>query len=94
MGGEGGGAVKGEEAEHKLIAVGSLVVQRVHAGHGSDNSMLFHLPLPLVSYLSIQHPCEIGAWSEACNRRGLCWLQCCRTGAPMVALLLLQLWNH
>lgn len=36
MGGEGGGTVKGEEAEHKLIAVGSLVVQRVHADHGSD----------------------------------------------------------
>lgn len=92
MGGEGGGAVKVEEAEHKLVAIGSLVVQRVHAGHGSD--ALSPSSLPLVSYLSIQHPCEIGAWSEVCNRRGLCWLQCCRTGAPMVALLLLQLWNR
>lgn len=60
MGGEGGSAVKVEEAEHNLIAVGSLVLQCVHAGHGSDNRMLFHLPLPLVSYLTIQHPCEVG----------------------------------
>lgn len=91
MGGEGGGAVKVEETEHKLIAVGSLVVQRVRAGHGSDNCLVFHLPLPLVSYLTVQHPCETGAWNEACSRRGLCWLQCCKTGAPTVALLLLQL---
>lgn len=49
-----------EEAEHNLIAVGSLVLQCVHAGNGSDNRMLFHLPLPLVSYLTIQHPCEVG----------------------------------
>lgn len=55
------GAIKAGETEHKLIAVGNMVAQCPHGPWPSDDLLLFHLPLPLVLYLIVQHSCEIGA---------------------------------
>lgn len=76
------GTIKAGAMESTLIAVGNMVPQCPHCLWLSDNHLIFHLPLPLALYLSMQYSHKIGAQREGHKRRGLHSPQGCRGGAP------------